>query len=228
MDRDVVASPLGLMSSLVYMAGLLGFSPEIGRALEEKGWTVQRLGTLHDEDREVIDDLAEDLSKALMWSVRTRDVEDLVLAAHKASEVAWRVEGRASGSELLVAHHMKELQDKLEEVRKTRINHLVAFVPEKGTAKLARWPTKLHKRLEAAGENQHLRDSAEKTERTRWIRELKRLLEEADAPSSNKRSWRPHQKIWKRETCSHVEETCQDVAESQRLDEGHVRYSVAY
>lgn len=164
------------------MAGLLGFSPEIGRALEEKGWTVQRLGTLHDEDREVIDDLAEDLSKALMWSVRTRDVEDLVLAACKASEVAWRVEGRASGSELLVAHHMKELQDKLEEVRKTRINHLVAFVPEKGTAKLARWPTKLHKRLEAAGENQHLRDSAEKTERTRWIGELKRLLEEADAP----------------------------------------------
>ncbi len=62
MSRDVVASPLGAMSSLVYMAGLMGCPPEIGLALEEEGWTVQRLGTLHDEEISI---LAERIGKAL-------------------------------------------------------------------------------------------------------------------------------------------------------------------
>ena len=182
MDRDIVASPLGLMSSLVYMAGLIGCPPEIGAALEGEGWNVQRLGTLHDEDPAFLDDLAEGISKIVKWNVRTRDLEDLVSVAHKASEVAWRVEGGTSGAELLVAHHTKELQDRLESVRKTRIQHMVSFVPVKGTAKLERWPTKLQRKLEEAGENQALRDSAEKTERTRWIKEMRELLEEADTP----------------------------------------------
>ncbi len=65
---------------------------------------------------------------------------------------------------------MPELQERLEKVRKSRIQHLVSFVPDRSTTKLARWPTKLQKRLEAAGDNRTLTNSAEK--RTRWIREL--------------------------------------------------------
>ena len=182
MNRDVRASPLGLMSSLVYMAGLVGCPPEVGEALEGNGWTVQRLGTLHDEDLSVIDELAEGLSKTLKWTVNPQDVADLVLVSHRAAEVAWRVEGKTSGAELLVAHHTRDLQEKIEEVRRNRLKHLVELVPAKGTAGLARWPTKLHKKLEAAGDNQLLRDDAEKTERGRWIKELKELLEEAECP----------------------------------------------
>ena len=154
MIRDVIASPLGLMSSLVYMAGLVGCPPEIGTALEEEGWTVQRLATLHDEDPPVIEELVERLSKILKWNVMIDDVVDLILLSHRAAEVAWRVEGNTSAAELLVAHHTRELQDKIEEVRKRRLQHLVELVPAKGTAKLARWPTRLHKRLETAGDNQ--------------------------------------------------------------------------
>ena len=182
MNRDVRASPLGLMSSLVYMAGLVGCPPEVGEALEGNGWTVQRLGTLHDEDLSVIDELAEGLSKTLKWTVNPQDVADLVLVSHRAAEVAWRVEGKTSGAELLVAHHTRDLQEKIEEVRRNRLKHLVELVPAKGTAGLARWPTKLHKKLEAAGDNQLLRDDAEKTERGRWIKGLKELLEEAECP----------------------------------------------
>ena len=69
MSRDVSASPLGLMSSLVYMAGLVGCPPEVGLALEGEGWNVQRLGTLHDEDLSVIDELTEGISKILKWRV---------------------------------------------------------------------------------------------------------------------------------------------------------------
>ena len=181
MIRDVIASPLGLMSSLVYMAGLVGCPPEIGIALEEEGWTVQRLA-LHDEDPPVIDELVERLSKSLKWNVMIDDVVDLILLSHRAAEVAWRVEGNTSAAELLVARHTRELQDKIEEVRKRRLQHLVELVPAKGTAKLARWPTRLHKRLETAGDNQQLRDEAEKTERGRWIKMLKDLLVEADTP----------------------------------------------
>ena len=182
MIRDVIASPLGLMSSLVYMAGLVGCPPEIGTALEEEGWTVQRLATLHDEDPPVIEELVERLSKILKWNVMIDDVVDLILLSHRAAEVAWRVEGNTSAAELLVAHHTRELQDKIEEVRKRRLQHLVELVPAKGTAKLARWPTRLHKKLETAGDNQQLRDEAEKTERGRWIKMLKDLLVEADTP----------------------------------------------
>ena len=182
MSRDVSASPLGLMSSLVYMAGLVGCPPEVGSALEGEGWNVQRLGTLHDEDLSVIDELTEGISKILKWRVNAQDVADLVLISHRAAEIAWRVEGRASGADLLVAHHTRDLQDKIEEIRQGRIRNLVGLVPAKGSAKLARWPTKLHKKLEAAGENQQLRDDAEKTERGRWIKELKELLVEAEVP----------------------------------------------
>eukprot|EP00435_Cladocopium_sp_Y103_P026971 s306_g6.t1 len=156
---------------------------EVTRALEGLGWTVQRLGTLHDEDEEVVGVVLHSLEERLNSAVDVQVLLGLIEVCHAAAEVAWRVEGSTSGAELLVAHHQKRLQDKLNEWRQVANKSLLEKIPAKGTAKVTRWPTKLHRRLNAAGDNQNLRDSAERTERARWISELKKLLMDGSCPA---------------------------------------------
>ena len=60
------------------------------------------------------------------------------------------------------------------------LKKLVEDVPQKGTAKVSRWPTRLQKKLNAAGDHQSLREKAEKDERSRWIKELKKQVEDGE------------------------------------------------
>ena len=51
-----------------------------------------------------------------------------------------------------------------------------------GTAKRYRWPTRLGRRLAAAGDNGREREEIEKDERRRWLEELRGIMRQAGAP----------------------------------------------
>ena len=71
----------------------------------------------------------------------------------------------------------------MNEWRSHSLKKLSEVVPAKGTAKVTRWPTRFQRRMNEAGEDQRLREKAEKDERMRWIRELKYLLEDGAFPA---------------------------------------------
>ena len=183
MFQGQVASPLGAMATLLGLGGLSGCPLEIVRALEGMGWNVQRLGTLHDAGDEMIGVVLQATEEKLGKAVDVQILLGLIEVCQAAAEVAWKVEGKTSGAELLVAHEQKRLQEKMNEWRKFTQKVLVEKVPLVGTAKVIRWPTKLQRRLNEAGDNPALRDSAERTERNRWIYQLKRLLQDGGCPS---------------------------------------------
>ena len=171
------------MATLIGLGGLSGCPLEVVRTLEGLGWNVQRLGTLHDAGDDVIGVVLQTTEEKLGKGVDVQVLLGLIEVCHAAAEVAWKLEGKTSGAELLVAHEQKRLQEKVNEWRKFAQGKLAEKVPLVGTAKVIRWPTKLQRRLSEAGDNQTLRDSAEKTERNRWILQLKRLLQDGGCPS---------------------------------------------
>ena len=183
MQRGQVASPLGAMATLVGLGGLCGCPLEVPRILEGMGWNVQRLGTLHDVEEEVLGEVLHELERRLGHPIEAEVLIGLVEVCHAAAEVAWRIEGKTSGAELFVAHEQKKLQDKLNEWREYSRGKISDVVPVKGTAKIVRWPTRLQRRLNEAGDNQALRESAEKQERIRWSKELKNLLLDGRCPA---------------------------------------------
>ena len=180
--RGPGATPLGAMDSLVALSSLSGCPPEVGRVLEEIGWNVQRLGTLDDADEESIEAVATSVEEKMRKPLDVAVLLALIEVAAKAAKVSWQAEGRSGDAELLVAHMVKEMEDKMNLHRRAAAEKLRQMVPRKGKAKVQRWPTRLHRRLNEAGDNQALRESVERNERNRWIKELKSILREAGAP----------------------------------------------
>ena len=174
------------MDSLVVLAGLCGVPAKMAEGLEKLGWNVQRLGTLDDGDEETVGAVIASLEEHLKEGVSGEELLKLVEVASKAAKVNWRVEGKSPEADLLVAHATSELFDKVGQMKKLADKKVVDLVPKFGTAKLDRWPTRLSKKLNMAGDNPALRESIEKNERTRWIKELRQILEEADSPATQR------------------------------------------
>ena len=110
-----LASPLGEMESLATLGLLSGIPREYGQGLEEIGWNVQRLGTLHDEEEAIIGEVLPSLEKKVGKPLEVEPLLGLIQIAQRAAEVSWRVEGGTTGAELLVASETKKLQDKMNE-----------------------------------------------------------------------------------------------------------------
>eukprot|EP00435_Cladocopium_sp_Y103_P034782 s391_g9.t1 len=171
------------MDSLATLGALSGLPREYGQGLEDLGWNVQRLGTLHDEEEAIIGEVLTSLEGKVGRPLEVEPLLGLIEVAQRAAEVAWRVEGGTSGAELLVASEMRKLEDRMNEWRTQSMKRLTEIVPLKGTAKIARWPTRLQKKMNAAGDDQALRERAEKDERLRWIKELRKQLEDGRCPA---------------------------------------------
>eukprot|EP00435_Cladocopium_sp_Y103_P049064 s1069_g14.t1 len=159
-----------------------GGSMELARSLEGLGWNVQRLATLSDASADELDDVVGQAEESMGRPVAVQHLRDLVDMVVPAAKIAWRAEGRGPEGELLQAHLARQLQDKLNAHRSIAEARLMQIVPRQGTAKVVRWPTRLLKKLDMAGENQALRDSVERNERNRWIKELKVFLDQGEAP----------------------------------------------
>ena len=181
-----VASPLGAMDSLTVLAGLSGVAPRLAEGLQELGWNVNRLGTLRDADRDMVETVATMLEEHLKEPVNLGGLRKLIEVAGTAAEVKWKAEGRGPDSELMAAHMAAKLEDQINQQRKLAEQRNLTLVPRMGKAKLDRWPTRLSKKLEMAGDNTALRESLERNERARWITALKRILVEADSPATTR------------------------------------------
>ena len=138
MFQGQVASPLGAMATLLGLGGLSGCPLEIVRAIEGMGWNVQRLGTLHDAGDDMIGVVLQATEEKLGKAVDVQILLGLIEVCQAAAEVAWKMEGKTSGAELLVAHEQKRLQEKMNEWRKFTQKVLVEKVPLVGTAKVIR------------------------------------------------------------------------------------------
>ena len=156
---------------------------DAARALVEAGWNVTRLGALVGEADDILEEICLKISGRLAEELTVRQLKAIALTAEGSAKMIWRTEGATNGSELLVASELKKMEERLNYVRNIQQEMIAAVVPRKGTAVVTRWPTRREKRISAAGDNAALREGVERSERERWIDELRHLLYEAKLPS---------------------------------------------
>ena len=137
------------------------------------GWTTARLSTLNGSNREEFEQLVADMKE---WDEQfTLEWSELEIMAGEAyfQETGTRMtHSKRSAAEWIQAHleHQRDSRRRLHE--RWAEEKIAKELPRKGKATLARWPTRLERRLEAAGGDQGMREKAEKTERERWTRAL--------------------------------------------------------
>ena len=173
------------MEDLVTLAGVLGMEIKLATTLKSLGWNTMRLATLADAESQIWDTIVDGARTAAQdSSLKRDDFSDLVKASLEWAEVAWKVEGGTNGSDLFSEGSILRAQHRMNALREERISAICALVPRKGTAVLARWPTRLDRLKSEASDNLELREKAEKSERDRWIGCLRGILMEVDVPAS--------------------------------------------
>ena len=178
---DLVASP---MVSLVGAAKLGKLNEQLAACLDARGWNVQRLATLEgcewEEIQAVLDGISEETGEGLF---DRRDLRAMVDVCYRMAEISWQAEGNTNGAELLEAGlGAREDASKAERRQEEKESAMKAIV-RRGKAKIFKWPTRLSKLMAVAGDNVQLRQSAEETERLRWIEELRKIMVEAKLPA---------------------------------------------
>ena len=168
---------LGLLCSLAGMP-----AKEI-RLLEQGGWTVTRLATLHGGKRELLE--------AVVWKLQQLDAEctiemsvlrDVVDRANDRARTRHMLDAKRGGADLLEAHvsHQRAVRQKtfstyVAEDTKAKVELV-------GTAKRGRWPTRLSMKLHIASSDLALRELAERQERERWLKEIRSIVKSARLP----------------------------------------------
>ena len=130
---------------------------DVARALVVRGWSVTRLAAIVGEEGHVLEEMCDGLAEEVGRPVAVRDLQAIALTAEASARLIWKSEGRSSGAELLVASELRKAEDQLNVIRKIRQEAISKVVPRKGTAEMVRWPTRLEKRLSAAGDSMTLR-----------------------------------------------------------------------
>ena len=165
------------------LAEIIKGDVDVAKGLVGLGWNVTRLGSLVGEEGYVLEEIGDKLAEILGRPVAVRDLQALALGAEASAKLIWKGEGKSSSAGLLVISEMKKAEDALSVIRRMQQEAIAKVVPAKGTAVITRWPTRLEKRMSAAGDNLALRQGVEKSERNRWIDELRHLLYEAKLPA---------------------------------------------
>ena len=183
----VVAAP---MVSLVGAARLGRLNERLAACLEAKGWSISRLATLEgcepEEIQFVLDGVVDDAEGELF---QERDLRAMVTVCHRMAEISWQAEGSTNGAELLEASLQARNDANKAERKQAEKEMAMKAIVRKGKAKILKWPTRLGKLLAVAGDNAQLRQSAEESERLRWIEELRKILAEAKLPAVEGDEW---------------------------------------
>ena len=155
------------------LARLLYFDQGLAEQLGRGGWTITRLATLHGAEDEALMGLLEWLERECSGAdgVDNGELYDLIKAAHEAAKVSWAAEGTGGGADLYVASMQARREKELTAIRAKKIDEVAKLIPAKGTALRVKWPSCREKRLAAAGADENQRESIEKDERERWVRE---------------------------------------------------------
>ena len=162
----------------------LGAPARVSFELERQGWTVERLGTLQDVPREELFDLVDHINELaeIHLEIEVSNFKELVEAAAAVATRRWREQHRAGEAVLLEAHHgwRREIKRRRRSEREQQAE--VEKIPRLGRATAGRWPTRLGRRIAGATGGERERESIEKEERKRWLRELKQIMVKANMP----------------------------------------------
>ena len=168
---------------LSLICSLAGMKAREIQLLEQSGWTVTRLATLHGGKKELFD--------AVVWKLQQLEADvdidaamlrEIVERANDRARVKHMVDAKRGGQDLLEAHIMHQ-----RAVRQKTFNSYVAEdtrtrVDPVGTAKRGRWPTRLSMKLHIASSDLALRELAERQERERWLKEIRGVVKAANLP----------------------------------------------
>ena len=164
------------MQDLLQVARAVRADQALAVALRDAGWTTTKLGALKGVGDEVLDGIAmklELVNPAI--KVNVTELEGLVDAANDAASMLWAVHGGLTDTDLALASRLSKTEANLAERRKQKEKDIGAQVVRIGKAKRARWPTR-EKRLKAGATDENQREMIEKDERSRWLRELRKLV----------------------------------------------------
>ena len=168
---------------LALVCGLSGLTAWETEVLGASGWTVTRLATLEDCDEATL--------KAVLWQVQQREEEfsvdkeklvELVRRSATRARTVHQTDAKRGSQDLLDAHvsHQRELRRRtFHEMQRADAQSKIELV---GTAKRARWPTRLSMKLHIASSDVGLRELAEKQERDRWVKAIRDIVKEAKLP----------------------------------------------
>ena len=156
---------------------VLGGDVVLAIACKELGWSVTKLAGLHGADQEVLDAVflgIEVVNPEVKYS--RNNFDELIEMANEAAEAIWAVHGGVTDADLALASRLSKVQDKLNNLRKMKVEEVMRSAPRKGTAPRDVWPTRAGRRLAEMGDGPDARQKVEDAERERWIVELQRLL----------------------------------------------------
>ena len=159
------------------LANVLGGDLVLASACKEAGWTVTKLAGLHGSGQETMDAVFMGL-EVINPDVKFNmvDFEELVDMANEAAEAIWTVHGGMTDADLALASRLSKVQERLNQLRRQKVEEIVKKAPRKGTAPRDVWPTRAGRRLVEMGDGPDARQRVEDEERDRWVRELQRLL----------------------------------------------------
>ena len=137
---------------------------------QSSGWTATKLATL----RGCLEKVLEEVDPKVM--------REMIEQCDKRSVNIHRADAGRGSQDLLEAHLQHQREKRRRAFSDLEEAELVEKVAMVGTAKRVKWPTRLGRKLHLAGSDLALRELAEKTERDRWLGELRNIMKEAKLP----------------------------------------------
>ena len=171
------------MEDLALCGALAGWTDPDLQLLAEGGWTVTKLATLVGcRDNAIESILTAARRRKESFGQDIMGLKELISQCDKRSANVHRADAGRGSQDLLEAHleHQREKRRKvLDGLEASEVVERVKLV---GTAKIFKWPTRLGKKLHLAGADLALREMAERSERDRWLAELRELMKSAKLP----------------------------------------------
>ena len=167
------------MESLVDVAHSIKGNEQLALALGSERWTPSKLGVLKGSPEATLMKLARDIQeKRPELGFSDGDLEALIEASDNLASMERVAVGDRYRAALAAEAVESRDKVKINEVHQVALSTASTnLFPKPGKAVVTKWPTRLHKRLADAGTNVQLREQAEAKERSRWLKDLKDILD---------------------------------------------------
>ena len=167
------------MESLVDVAHSIKGNEQLALALGSERWTPSKLGVLKGSPEATLMKLARDIQeKRPELGFSDGDLEALIEASDNLASMERVAVGDRYRAALAAEAVESRDKVKINEVHQVALSTASTNLFRKpGKAVVTKWPTRLHKRLADAGTNVQLREQAEAKERSRWLKDLKDILD---------------------------------------------------
>ena len=173
----------GAAQELALCGTLAGLTDPDVEVLVALGWSATKLATLRGCRGEILDGiLAAAKKKREAFEVTVADLRELVRQCDNRSANIHRADAGRGSQELLEAHLADQRAKRRRTFEGLEEKEVIEKIKMVGSAKVTKWPTRLGKKLHMAGTDLALRELAERTERDRWLSELRDIMKRAKLP----------------------------------------------